>query len=256
MSKENLVIVEHCSAITCITLNRPQKRNALSTALLEQFCQAIHETVKMPTQRALVITGNGPAFCAGMDLQEAAQPESINPLANLIAKALTALYTSPLVTIAAVNGAAVAGGAGLMSACDFAMAAADAKIGYPEIKHGLVAAQVATLLVRQIPWRKVRQLLLLGEMIDAEEALKIGLISHIVPKEDVLSQALKLAQQAAKNTSEAVNETKRLLTSLEPHAFIDDLRIAINIHRKARRSHAASAGVSAFLNKRTAKQST
>lgn len=244
-----LIIVEQQEEITCITLNRPEKRNALNMALLEQFCKALHETAKNPHQKVIIITGKGSIFSSGMDLMEAADPATINPLSNLIAKSLTGLYTSPLITIAALNGSAIAGGAGLMSACDFVISSSDAKIGYPEIKHGLVAAQVATLLTRRIKWRDVRELLLLGELIDAEKAKEIGLINQIVGPEETLSHALKLGHQAAKNSTTAIGETKRLLASLEPHAFADDLRVALHIHRKARRSHAASKGISAFIQK-------
>lgn len=250
MSKEQLVLVEHKEVVTHITLNRPEKRNALCLSLLEQLCKAIHDTAKMPSQRVIVLSANGPVFCAGMDLKEASQHENINPLANLIAKALASLYSSPLVTIAAVNGAAVAGGAGLMSACDLVVAASDAKIGYPEIKHGLVAAQVSTLLVRQVPWRTVRELLLLGELIDTKRALEIGLINRIVPSKELLKTAFELAAEAAKHAPEATAETKRLLSALEPHSFNDDLRLAIGIHRKARRSHAAKEGIELFLEKK------
>lgn len=245
-----LVLIEHVGEVTCITLNRPSKRNALNIALLEELCQAIHDVGRMASQHVLVITGAGPVFCAGMDLKEASEPENLNPLANLIAKVLTGIYTSPLVTIAAVNGAAIAGGAGLMSACDFAIAASDAKIGYPEIRHGLVAAQVATILIRQVAWRTVRELLLLGELVDANRALEIGLISRVVAPDELMSQALQLARQAAKNAPDAVAETKRLLGALEPHSFNDHLRLAIGIHRKARLSNSASKGIATFLNRK------
>lgn len=244
------MLVEHKGVVTHITLNRPEKRNALSISLLEQLCKAIHDTIKMPNQRAIVLSGNGPVFCAGMDLKEASHHENVDPLANLIAKALASLYSSPLVTIAAVNGAAIGGGAGLMSACDLAVAASDAKVGYPEIRHGLVAAQVSTLLIRQVSWRTVRELLLLGELIDSQRALEIGLINRIVPSQDLLNTAFELAAEAAKYAPEATAETKRLLSALEPHSFNDDLRVAIGIHRKARRSHAAKEGIQSFLDKK------
>jgi methylglutaconyl-CoA hydratase len=246
MSKENLILVEHGEGITHITLNRPEKRNALSIALLEQLCKAIKETIRMSSQRAIVLSGNGPTFCAGMDLEEASHHENLNPLTNLIAKALTSIYSAPLITVAAVNGAAIAGGAGVLSACDIVVAADNAKIGYPEIRHGLVAAQVSTLLVRQVHWRTVRELLLLGELIDSKRALEIGLINRVVPDHEVLKTAFALAAEAAKYAPEATAETKRLLSALEPHSFNDDLRIAIGIHRKARRSHSAMEGIRAF----------
>jgi len=221
---------------------------------LEQLCSAIRETEKIPTQKAVVITGNGPVFCAGMDLYEASKPENLDPMANLIAKALSALYRSPLITVAAVNGAAIAGGAGLMSACDFVVAASNAKIGYPEIQRGLVAAQVSTLLVRQVGWRAARELLLLGELIDTDRSLQIGLINYIVSPNELLPKALSIAHQAAKNPHEAISETKRLLMALEHHSLNDHLRLAIGIHRKARLSDSANKGIADFLSNRHKQQ--
>ncbi len=230
----DLILVERTTDFTIIKLNRPEKRNALNVALLQQLCAAIKEVEHTPGQRALIITGNGTAFCGGMDLEEAANTEQLDPLAQLIAKTLTAIYSSPLVTIAAVNGPAVAGGAGIMSACDFVIAANDVKIGYPEIRIGLVAAQVSTLLVRQVPWRIVRELLLLGEFIDAQRALEIGLINRVVSSEELLINAVNLAEKISKNDSEAIIKTKGLLAQLEAKSFEDQLQLAIDVHKQAR----------------------
>lgn len=245
-----LVLVERNESITSITLNRKEKRNALNLALLQQLIETIHETEKMADQRALILSGNGSIFCAGMDLYEASQPENLDPMTNLIAKALSTLYNCPLVTIAAVNGAAMAGGAGLMSACDFVVAASNAKIGYPEIQRGLVAAQVSTLLTRQVAWRHVRELLLIGELVDADRAKEMGLVNFVVSPDELYSRAFSLAQQASKHAPEAITETKRILTALEHHSLNAHLRIAMGIHRKARLSDAARQGISDFLSKK------
>lgn len=235
----DLILAQRIEKFTILTLNRPEKRNALNMALLEQLCASIEEIEQSPDQHALIITGSGSAFCAGMDLQESADLKNLEPLTALIAKTLTTIYTSRLVTIAAVNGSAIAGGAGIMSACDFVIAVNEAQIGYPEIRLGLVAAQVATLLVRQVPWRKVRELLLLGEFIDAKRALEMGLINQIVSSEEMLLSAVKLAEKIAKNDSETTSATKRLLAKLEPHPFEDQLQLAVELHRQARLAQAA-----------------
>lgn len=249
MSKD-LVLIERQKTITHLILNRPEKRNALNSLLLEQLCEAIRETIKNASQRVIVLSGNGPVFCAGMDLKEALQHEKTDSLANLIAKTLTSLYSSPLVTIAAVHGAAIAGGAGLMSACDLVVTTEDVKIGYPEIRHGLVAAQVSTLLSRQVSWRTVRELLLLGELMGSKRAFEIGLVNRIVSSQDLLSAVFSLAEEAAKHPPDAIAETKRLLSALEPHSLNDDLRVAIGIHRKARRSQSAKEGIQLFFEKK------
>lgn len=252
MDKNALVLVDHLESVTHITLNRPEKRNALNRQLLEQLCTAIDETSRMADRRAIVLSGNGPIFCAGMDLKEASSDENPKPLADLIAKALTSLSSSPLLTIAAVGGAAIAGGAGLMSACDYVVAASDAKVGYPEIRHGLVAALVSVFLVRQVPWRIARELLLLGQLIDCERALEIGLINRIVPGEKLLKSAFEVAEEAAKFSSTAIAETKRLLADLEPPVN-EDLKKALDVHRKMRSSREAKEGMRSFREKKLKK---
>src|SRR6202008_3379724 len=135
-----VILTSHDGAVTTVTLNRPDKRNALNVDLLRQGCAAIALAESDPAQRIVVLRGAGPVFCSGLDLAEAAQPERAHVSAELIGRTLRALATTRLVTIAAVQGAAIAGGAGLMSACDFASATRDAKFGYPEVRRGLVPA--------------------------------------------------------------------------------------------------------------------
>ncbi len=230
----DLILIERTSDLTILRLNRPEKRNALSVALLEQLCVAINEAEQIPGQRVLIITGNGSAFCAGMDLDEAKDASKLDTLAQLIAKTLNAIYSSPLVTIAAVNGAAVAGGAGIMSACDFVIASEVVQVGYPEIRIGLVAAQVSTLLIRQVSWRVVRELLLLGELIDAKRALEIGLINSIASRDELMLSALSLAQKISRNDSGAIKATKKLLLNFESHPLWEQLQQAIEVHKQAR----------------------
>ncbi len=230
----NLVLIERTRELTILRLNHPEKRNALSVELLEQLCAAIEKTEQTAGQRVIIITGSGSAFCSGMDLGEAADPIKLDPLAQLIAKTLTAIYSSPLVTIAAVNGAAMAGGAGIMSACDFVIAADSVQIGYPEIHHGLVAAQVSTLLIRQVSWRMVRELLLLGEPINADRALEIGLINTIVFGDELMIRAVSLAEKILKNDVGAIKATKGLLEKYESHSLREQLQQAIEVHKQAR----------------------
>lgn len=239
-----LILTKHIEEFTILTLNRPEKRNALSMALLEQFCAAIAAIERSSDQHVLIITGSGSAFCAGMDLQEAADLKNLEPLTDLFRKTLTSIYSSRLITIAAVNGSALAGGAGIMSACDFVIATNDAKIGYPEIRLGLVAAQVATLLVRQVPWRMVRELLLLGEPIDAKRALEIGLINQVVSSEELLLSAVNMAEKISKYDDIAIKATKDLLAKLDPRVFEEQLGMAVEVHRKARLAKEKSKGLS------------
>ncbi len=143
-----VLIERQTPQITLVTLNRPERRNALTIELLTKLVAAIKVASDEMHERILILRGAGAAFCTGLDLK-AATPQNAHATAEMVAKALLALSQTPLVTIAAVHGAAVAGGAGLMSACDFVVAAEGTKIGYPEVRRGLVAGLVMTFLRRE-----------------------------------------------------------------------------------------------------------
>src|SRR5262245_20686739 len=160
-----------------ITLNRPDRRNALSRGLIAALTDAVLRARDDAAARCLILTGAGSSFCAGMDLAELAeslaQPgdPSASPVwddALRLAKLYDLIYRLPKPSIAAVNGAAVAGGAGLMTVCDLAVAAPEARFGYPEVRRGLVAAMVMVHLLRHVGERTARYLLLTGELIAAE----------------------------------------------------------------------------------------
>lgn len=236
--------------ITILSLNRPEKRNALSIELCMSLRAAIEETVKKNSQRVLILKGNGPAFCAGLDLEELLNKNLDEESSHLIADVLTQLYHCPLVTIAAIHGAAIGGGGGLMSACDFVVAAQNTKIGFPEVHRGLVAAQIMPILMRQVRLRDLRELLILGNLITPEKAAAIGLINEVVPQDQLLEKALKIAKQVLKGAPCAIFDTKLLLEKLHPNEFDKDLQEAVIFHKKARQSLEAEAGVQAFLEKR------
>lgn len=238
------------NSILMITLNRPDKRNALNIALMEELSFTFEELYKDPSQRIIILNAQGPTFCAGMDLNENSDPSLAEKLSMFIARLFRAIYLSPLVTIAVVQGDALAGGAGLVAACDFALASKEARFGFPETRRGLVAAQVATLLHRQIAMRHVRELLLSGEMIDSQKAASIGLINRVVEKEQLLIEASKLANEILKGGPVATRETKHLLHSLDSSSFYEDLKVALSFHETIRNSDEAQEGLSAFVEKR------
>ncbi len=247
MTSSLILVDRQLVSITQITLNRPEKRNALNIALMEEFCRVYAETEQLTDQRVVIIRAAGPHFCAGLDLNEAADPNSVEKSAALLAKMYRTIYDSPLISIAAVQGSAMAGGAGIVSACDLAIAEKEAHFGYPEVHRGLVAAQVSTLLKRQIPMRFVRELLLLGELIDAKRAAEIGLINRTVAPEELTAKSLEIAAQILKGSPKASIETKRLLTNLEIISLEDDLKIAMEAHHRARFSQEAKEGIEAFF---------
>lgn len=238
------------NSIIMITLNRPDKRNALNIALMEELSFTFEELYKDPSQRVVILNAQGPAFCTGMDLNEASDLQLSEKSTMFVARLFRAIFLSPLVTIAAVQGDALAGGAGLVAACDIAIASNEAHFGFPETRRGLVAAQVATLLRRQMQMRDVRELLLMGETIDANKAQSIGLINKVVEKEQLLIEATRVANEVLKGAPDAVRETKHLLHGLDSSSFYDELKIAISFHEKAKSSDEAKEGLAAFIEKR------
>jgi methylglutaconyl-CoA hydratase len=172
------------SGIATLTLNRPDKRNAVSYELIDDLICALEE-VRNSAAGILILTGAGKAFCSGMDLDNLKSLIGRTPEQNLedsrtMVGLFRSLYEFPKPTIAAVNGAAIAGGTGLALLCDFTLAVPEAKFGYTEVRIGFVPAIVSTFLLRQVGEKIARDLLLTGRIFDAAEALKIGLINEIV----------------------------------------------------------------------------
>lgn len=246
------ILTTHEGPVVTVTLNRPEKRNALNLELLEQFCAAVAAAEADPARRILLVRGAGPVFCSGLDLAEAAQPDHAELSATAVGKALQALATTRLVTLAAVQGAALAGGAGFMSACDFVVATRDAKFGYTEVRRGLVPALIMTFLRRQLRERDAREILLLGKLFDATHAHAIGLVNRVVADEAALETEIRsLIASLLQGAPEALSETKRLLRELWPSPLETDLEHAHAHHLSARNSTEAREGIAAFFEKRS-----
>jgi methylglutaconyl-CoA hydratase len=246
-----VILVETQSPqITVITLNRPERRNALTLELLTDLCAAINAASQQPEQRILILRGAGAAFCTGLDLKEAADQNKAHATAEMVANTLISISQTRLVTIAAVHGAAVAGGAGIMSACDFVVAAEKTKIGYPEVRRGLVAGLVMTFLRRQVGERNMRELLYTAELIDAARAKEIGLVNRVVAPEEVMNEAQKFAVSVLQGAPGALAQTKRLVEDLWWHSVKEDVDIALKYHMEARKSDEAREGIAAFNEKR------
>jgi len=246
-----VVLIEKQSPqITVITLNRPERRNALTVELLTELCAAIKVASDEPQKRVVILCGAGAAFCTGLDLKEAADQTKAHATAEMVANTLIAISQTHLVTIAAVHGAAVAGGAGIMSACDFVVAAERTKIGYPEVRRGLVAGLVMTFLRRQAGERNMRELLLGSELIEVERAKAIGLVNRVVARNDLMTEALKFADSVLQGAPSAVAQTKRLIDELWWRSVKDDVDLALKYHMEARESSEAREGIAAFNEKR------
>jgi methylglutaconyl-CoA hydratase len=248
-----VVLIEKQSPkIAVITLNRPERRNALTLELLNELIAAIKVVSDEAHERVLILRGAGPAFCTGLDLK-AASSQNAHATADMVAKTLIALSQTRLITIAAVHGAAVAGGAGLMSACDFVVAAEATKIGYPEARRGLVAGLVMTFLRRQVREREMRELLFTGELIDAFRAKEIGLVNRVVPADDLISEAHKFADSVLQGAPGAITQTKKLIEELWSSSVQEDVDLALKYHMQARESAEAREGIAAFNEKRPPK---
>jgi len=235
-----------------ITLNRPARRNALNHELLRQLGDRLAAIRADPTVRALVITGSGSAFCAGMDLEEvfAETVDSAGAAAEALLEVLRRISGLPIPTIAAVNGPAVAGGAGIMSACDFVLMSQAARTGYPEVRRGLVAAMVMSFLIRQTGDRAARKLLLTGELIGADEALRIGLATEVVAPDRLMPRVDELLESLCECGPQALALTKSLLDQVGHGRLADDLSLSHETHLTARLSDESREGTAAFREKR------
>jgi methylglutaconyl-CoA hydratase len=245
-----LVVEKKSTQITVVTLNRPERRNALTIEMLTDLCAAIEAAEAEEQRRILILRGAGQAFCAGLDLQETMETDDAHRSAGMVARTLRALAETRLITIAQIHGAAVAGGAGLMSACDFVIAAARTKIGYPEGKRGLVAGLVMTFLRRQLHERDIRELLLTGELITAERAKEMGLVNRVVAPGELEKETAKIASSILQNAPHALVQTKRLIEELWSSPVRKDVEHALHYHTQARESDEAKEGIAAFLEKR------
>jgi methylglutaconyl-CoA hydratase len=242
------------SGFATLTLNRPDKRNAVSYELIDDLSRALDEVHNSPA-RVLILTGAGTAFCSGMDLESLKALIGRTPEQNLddsrtMAALFRTLYEFPKPTIAAVNGAAIAGGTGLALLCDFTLAVPEAKFGYTEVRIGFVPAIVSSFLLRQVGEKIARDLLLTGRTFDAGEALKLGLINEVVPPENLLDRARELAAQLAENSPVSLFYTKRLLTDHARAELDSQIEAAIRENAAVRESSDFREGVTSFLEKR------
>src|SRR2546421_3402954 len=245
-----LLVEKQSPQVTVLALNRPERRNSLTIELLNELIAPTDVASEQPNERVLILPGAGAAFCTGVDFKEAADSKKAHMTAELVAKTLITLAETRLVTIAAVHGAAVAGGAGIMSACDFVVAAEKTKIGYPEVRRGLVAGLVMTFLRRQVGERNMRELVLGGELIDAQRAREIGLINRVVARDELMNEAQKFAESVLQGAPNALTQTKRLIEELWSTSVKEDVELALKHHLQARESAEAREGIAAFNEKR------
>jgi len=246
--------------VATITLNRPDKRNAISYEVIEDLLAALDEIANSKAL-VLILTGAGKAFCSGMDLENlktliGRSPEQSFADTQTMARLFRTLYDFPKPTIAAVNGAAIAGGTGLATLCDFTLTVPDAKFGYTEVRIGFVPAIVSTFLLRQVGEKIARDLLLTGRLFDAQEALRIGLVTEVVPAENLLPRARELAAQLMENSPSSLRYTKRLLSDAARAQLDTQIDAAVRENSAIRSTTDFREGITSFLEKRKPKWSS
>ncbi|MGH9684739.1 MAG: enoyl-CoA hydratase/isomerase family protein [Candidatus Acidiferrales bacterium] len=243
--------------IAAITLTRPEKRNAISPQMIDELLAALDEAQESGA-RALIVTGSGKAFCAGMDLEGLQSLATQSRAENLedsrrMSKMFLRIHEFPIPVIAAVNGAAIAGGCGIATLADFTIAAPEAKFGYTEVKIGFIPALVSVFLRRQIGEKHARDLLLTGRIIDAQEAYRLGLVTEIVPADKLAARARELAASLLAASPTSLERTKRLLLKYDETALHADIELAIRENAEIRATANFREGLASFLEKRPPK---
>lgn len=243
--------------VALITLNRPDKRNAISYELIDELLAALGK-VEQSAAQVLILTGAGKAFCAGMDLDNLKSltgrtPEENRQDSQTMGLLFRSIYEFPKPTIAAVNGPAIAGGCGIATLCDFTLAVREAKFGYTEVRIGFLPAIVSTFLLRQIGEKHARDLLLTGRIIDADEAFRMGLVNEVVDADKLMSRARELAEQLMENSPASLTATKQLLTGYSFDELNQQIKAAVDANARIRSTADFREGISSFLEKRKPK---
>lgn len=242
------------AGVLTLTLDRPDKRNALSASLVDALHQALERADFDAEVRVVVLRGAGKDFCAGADLEELLQSAD-RTLAENEASALrlgqlfTRIRRIPKPVLAAVQGRALAGGAGLATACDLVVAGAGAQLGYPEIQRGFVPAMVMTMLRRLCGERTALDLVLTGRVLGAEEARVVGLVSRVVPDADLEREGHALAATLAESSATAVAFTKRLFHELDGASFEDGVALGAKVNALARQTPDFREAIARFLQR-------
>jgi len=233
------LLIDNRSGVRILTMNRPEKRNALNLALSEALLAGLRAAEQDESVRAIVLTGAGPAFCAGADLAEFKDltPENA-PLVERRAALTMDLHavfsrlSKPVVT--AINGSAMGGGAGLALAGDVALMSSTAKLGYPEVKHGIVAAIVMANLVRNVGRKVAFELVAGGEPVDAERACALGMVNRVTAPERLMDEACAMAEKFAAVAPAAMAATKELFYRVHDLPFALALEEGRDVNKRMR----------------------
>jgi len=252
-----LILCARTDGVVQLTLNRPQKRNALTREMLAELLSRLNEIKELPDVRCVVLAANGPVFCAGMDLSQMQETSALPDAAKiwhtdtqLYHDVALALFQLSMPTLAVVQGGAIAGGLGLVLACDLVLAAETAVFSLPEPKRGITAAIVTPLLVHRTGPAGAALLLLSGASIDARRAQQLGICQTVVEPAQLDASADQLVASILTGAPEALAVTKRLLRATTASGLAEQLAQAAEISAQARETPEAREGLAAFLEKR------
>ncbi len=239
--------------IGIIALNRPEKRNALHPDLVKQMKDKLKEIERDENIKVLIITGVGKAFCAGADLSYLDKLREYSSIENEkdsreLAELFLMIYNFPKPIIAAVNGAAIAGGCGLASACDLIVANEQSKFGYPEVKIGFIPAMVSIFLIRKIGEGFANQLFLSADVINGKRAYEIGFVNYLY--NNVLDGAIEVASNIISNSAYSLNLTKKMIKTVSQLSIEDAVEYCIGLNTISRSSKDFKNGLENFLNKK------
>jgi methylglutaconyl-CoA hydratase len=243
--------IKNDSAI--ITLNRPEKRNALNPKLVQNIKEAFMKYENDDSVKSIILTGEGSAFCAGADLEYLKQLSDYSSLENYYdSKSLAELFLMiskfPKPTIAAVNGAAVAGGCGLATVCDFIIAHPEkSKFGYSEVKIGFIPAIVSIFLIKKVGEGLAKQLLLEANIISGKRAYEIGFVNYL--SEDVLKEAEALSEKLNTNSTGSIKETKQMINAIANLSVREAVNYCLNLNTISRQSDDLKKSLKDFLTK-------
>lgn len=254
MVDEQPVLYSVEGAVARITLNRPEKRNALNAAVIAGVKNSLRDASVDERVRVVVITGAGKDFCSGADLSVLQQIATASVAENTEdARTLLELFVLirqlEIPVVAAVKGRALAGGCGLASACDIVLAAASARFGYPEVKIGFVPAMVMAILRRNVSEKRAFELLTRGAEISAQEAHEFGMVNKIFADESFDNDVALYVNEFEKLSRSAVALTKRLLYQIDGLSFVETLEIGADVNVIARLTKDCQERVAGFLNK-------
>lgn len=240
--------------VLTLTLNRPEKRNALNAAMIGALRGELERAELDPGVRVVALRGEGKDFCAGADLEELLASATKDPAENeadarRLGEIFVAMRALPKPVVGIVHGRALAGGAGLATACDILLLAGSAQLGYPEIQRGFVPAMVMTMLRRLVGERLAFDLVATGRVLSAEQAVQVGLASRVVPDTGLDAAAETLLAQLASTSASALALTKRLLYQLDGLSFSEGIALGAQVNALARAHPDFRDAIAAFLRK-------